>query len=246
MTMLATSERVVTVGAISAGSLCQRTMARLTPSSLKLSTASRATSATANVPNACGPSSRASTTPMARVLNLDPALLIKLQLSARDAWPIRLLVSPSGIFTGCHRWSGCETADGAGGLRGPASTSQQGKPGPRAPSHGLDGGIWVGSCARGGWQDLVPRACGGPDDRHHQILFILRQIVEQRKNQRSGRQPFCYRKRDARTIIVGGLEMGSHDAAPGRTPTVPKTAQQCVAGNPEGPCQQHPTYLAPI
>src|SRR5260370_28663388 len=156
MTMLATSERVVTVGAISAGSLCERTMARLAPSSLKLSTASRASSATANVPNACGPSSRASTTPMARVPNLDPALLIKLQLSARDAWPIRLLLSPSGIFTGCHRWSGCETADCAGGPRGPPSTPQQGKPCPGAPPQDPQGGIWVGSCARGGWQALVP------------------------------------------------------------------------------------------
>ena len=50
MTRLETTEIVVTVGAISRGSSFQRTTARLTPSSLKLSTAIRARKATAYVP----------------------------------------------------------------------------------------------------------------------------------------------------------------------------------------------------
>ena len=57
-------ESVATVGAISFGEPCQRTIARLTPSSLKLRTASSASRATANVPNSSGPRMRASAIPI--------------------------------------------------------------------------------------------------------------------------------------------------------------------------------------
>ena len=60
-------EIVATVGAISRGEPGQRTIARLTPSSLKLRTASSASSATANVPNSSGPRIRASAMPIASV-----------------------------------------------------------------------------------------------------------------------------------------------------------------------------------
>ena len=93
-----TQEIVATVGAISSGSPGQRTIARLTPSSLKLSTASRATSATAYVPNACGPSSRASKIPTPSVLNLSTAALMKLKVNARDARPSSVSLFPSGSF----------------------------------------------------------------------------------------------------------------------------------------------------
>src|ERR1022692_2180025 len=96
MMRLDVTESVATVGAISAGSPSQRTIARLTPRSLKLSTASRETSATANVPNACGPSRRASMTPSGRVPSLATMLLAKLQPRARDARPASELSSAGG------------------------------------------------------------------------------------------------------------------------------------------------------
>ena len=69
-----------------AGSPSQRTMARLTPSSLKLSTATIATNETAYAPNACGPSSRASATPMPSVLSLRDSVAGEgSEPSARDA-----------------------------------------------------------------------------------------------------------------------------------------------------------------
>ncbi len=70
-------------------------MARLTPSSLKLSTASSATMAMAKVPNSSGPSRRAIATPMANVLSLPNTVLATLQPSARPA----LASSGSPSFT---------------------------------------------------------------------------------------------------------------------------------------------------
>ena len=58
---------VATVGAISRGDPGHRTIARLTPSSLKLRKASSASRATAKVPNSSGPRIRASATPIASV-----------------------------------------------------------------------------------------------------------------------------------------------------------------------------------
>ena len=91
MSTLVAIEMVATVGAISAGSPCHRTIARLTPSSLKLSSIDSATSATAKVPNACGPSKRARTMPIPSVPSLATALLMKLQ---PRAWVARLSSEP--------------------------------------------------------------------------------------------------------------------------------------------------------
>ncbi len=85
MSRLAPTDSVATVGAISLGLPSQRTIARLTDRSLKLSNATRATMATANVPKECGPSSRASTIPIGSVPTLAMRLLPKLQPSAREA-----------------------------------------------------------------------------------------------------------------------------------------------------------------
>src|SRR6266508_562383 len=89
MSELDTTAMVATVEEMSRGSPGQRTMARLTPSSLKLSTASSATIATANVPNSLGPRMRASAIPMASVLSRPSAVLAKLQPSARPAFAKR-------------------------------------------------------------------------------------------------------------------------------------------------------------
>ena len=82
---LDSTEMVLTVGAMPAGSSRHRTIAKLTPSSLKLSIASIATVATANVPKDSGPSTRASTMPMARVPRRETTVLRKLQPKARVA-----------------------------------------------------------------------------------------------------------------------------------------------------------------
>lgn len=121
---------VATVGTISFGSPGQRTMARLTPSSLKLSTASRATMATANVPNSAGPSSRASTMPMASVLSLPTTVLTRLQPRARDACPNR--ESPSLILMLRNRLTACPpSAPGGGTGRGHGVEVVGGRPAPR-------------------------------------------------------------------------------------------------------------------
>ena len=78
-------EIALTVPRTVSGSRSQRTTARLTPSSLKLSTARSATIATANVPNSPGPRIRAMSTPTTSVPNLDSAALRKLQPNAPAA-----------------------------------------------------------------------------------------------------------------------------------------------------------------
>src|SRR5580700_5918605 len=103
MIRLDRTEIVVTVGAISLGSPSHRTMARLTPSSLKLSTASIATIETANAPNSRGPSRRASATPIPIVLSLATTLLRKLQPRAFEALPTRVPLSASESFTSRYR-----------------------------------------------------------------------------------------------------------------------------------------------
>ena len=91
--MLTSTDTVVTVGTISRGSVSQRTMAMLMPSSLKFCMATSATSATAYAPNTCGPSRRASMMLIPSPPSLVSAVLPKFQPSAREALLVRVLTA---------------------------------------------------------------------------------------------------------------------------------------------------------
>src|SRR5664280_2291290 len=86
---LVATAMVLTVGAMPRGSSGHRTMARLTPSSLKLRIASKVTMAIAKTPNSLGPSTRAKAMPIARVPRRETTVFAKLQPRARDARPAR-------------------------------------------------------------------------------------------------------------------------------------------------------------
>ena len=74
---------VLTVGAMRSGGSGQRTIARLTPSSLKDTTAISAMRAIANVPNSSGPSIRASAIPMKTLANFEKSVFAELHARAR-------------------------------------------------------------------------------------------------------------------------------------------------------------------
>ena len=125
MTTLIRIEIVVTVGAISSGSSGHRTMARLTPSSLKLSRASSATTATAKVPNSSGPSRRASTMPTGSVPSRARTVLPRLQTKAlpADGAAVRCAWWPISVPPPRVRWVVAEAADVSSGRPRPRSSS---------------------------------------------------------------------------------------------------------------------------
>src|SRR5258708_28262045 len=114
-------------------------MARLTPSSLTLSTATSATSATAKVPNSLGPSSLASAMPMARVPSRPTAVFTKLQPSARLARPNSgSPASASGWVIGPPRTArtrGCHGVEVVPGHRAANPLVAAARPVPCHPDH---------------------------------------------------------------------------------------------------------------